>query len=177
MRKLVEKKGFTLIEMLACTVTLILIGLICSTGIRLATLSLQESSFESDSQMLESTLNMYMSDMLRHCTEVTIDGEGNVISFTNDTYYIDEGNFEIRSTAPEGMDAGYLICTSTLTLEGKDGTMVVNEGAYARTLYIKDFALKYDKEKAVFTGSYKIVSSEINSTKECVFSYRTIAMQ
>lgn len=166
MRKLKQKKGFTLIEMLACTVTLILIGLICSTGMNLATMSLRESTFESDSQMLESTLNMYLSDILRYSSEVKSDTDGTVISFTSDAYYIDEGNFVIED--------GYLFCTSTLALEGTKGIMIANEGVYANTLFIKEFALEYDSAKGVFTGSYVIASNVTDSTKTCEFSFRKI---
>lgn len=170
MRKIKNKSGFTLIEMLACTVTLILIGLICSAGMNLATMSLRESTFESDSQMLGSTINMYVGDILRHVTEVDVEADGTVRSFTNDSYYIDEGNFVIS-------EAGYLLCTSQLALESVEGTMLVNEGAYVGNLYIKDFTLKYDTEKKVFSGSYVIVSSLTTNTKLCEFSYRTIAIE
>jgi len=84
MRKIRDKKGFTLIEMLACVVTLLLIGMIVSTGMNLATMSLRETTFESDSQMLESTLNMYIGDILRHATDVKEDATG--VTFTNDAY-------------------------------------------------------------------------------------------
>lgn len=167
MRKLKEKKGFTLMEMLACTVTLILIGLICTAGMNLATMSLRESTFESDSQMLESTLNMYVGDILRHATEIVADEESKVESFTNDAYYIDEGNFFVD-------ESGYLRCSSQLALEGTQGILLLSEGAYAGNLYIKDFILYYDKEKEVFTGSYVIVSHMTESTRACTFSYRTI---
>ena len=177
MRKIKNNKGFTLIEMLACTVTLILIGLICSAGMNLATMSLRESTFESDSQMLESTINMYVGDILRHVTEVETEEDGTVVSFTNDSYYIDEGNFVISEKGSKELEAGYLLCTSQLALEGVEGTMLVNEGAYVGNLYIKDFVLSYDKEKKVFSGSYIIVSSLTTQTKLCKFSYRTIAIE
>lgn len=173
MRKLREKNGFTLIEMLACVVTLFLIGMIVSTGMNLATMSLKETTFESDSQMLESTLNMYIGDVLRHATDVKQDATG--VYFTNDAYYIDEGTFAIDLSKSEISGAGYLVCTSNLDEEGSAGTMLANEKTYAGTLYIKDFTLSFDETKGVFTGSYVIVSSATDTTKTCEFSYRTIA--
>ncbi len=175
MRKLKNKKGFTLIEMLACVVTLLLIGMIVSTGMNLAMMSLRETTFESDSQMLESTLNMYVGDILRHATEVKTDSFGDVTKFTNDAYYIDEGNFDIDLSKSEISGAGYLVCTSSLDETGSAGTLIANEGTYAGTLYIKDFTLTFNAEKGVFTGSYVIVSSVTDTTKTCEFSYRTIA--
>jgi len=71
--------------------------------------------------------------------------------------------------------AGYLVYTSNLDEEGSVGTRIVNEGAYAGALYIKDFSLTYDENKGVFHGSYIIVSSATDTTKTCDFSYRTIA--
>ena len=176
MRKLVSKRGFTLVEMLACVVTLLLIGMIVSTGMNLATMSLRETTFESDSQMLESTLNTYIGDILRHATEVEADVDGTVKSFTNDAYYIDGGNFSIDLSVSEISGAGYLTCTSRLE-DSQYGTLVANEGTYGGALYIKDFTLTYDAEKGVFTGSYVIVSSATDITKTCEFSYRTIAMR
>ena len=166
MRKRRCQKGFTLIEMLACVVTLILIGLICTTGMNLASISLKETTFESDSQMLESTINMYLSDILRHATDVEVDANQTVVCFTNDTYYIDKG--KLRA------DDGYLVFSTKLSLDETKGAMIVNESAYAGTLSIRDFVLKYDSEKGVFSGSYRITSSEIERTKLCEFSYRTI---
>lgn len=188
MRKLRQKKGFTLIEMLACVVTLLLIGMIVSAGLNLATMSLREVTFETDSQTLRSTMDMYIGDILRHATDVKandgkahegatdlyIDPLNNTYMFTNDAYYIDNGAFGIDLRGSEKEGAGYLVCTSTLA-DDPMGVMVANKGAYAGNLAIKDFKLSYDASKGVFTGSYIIVSSATDTTKLCEFSFRTIA--
>lgn len=174
MRKIRDKKGFTLVEMLACVVTLLLLALIVSTGTNLAMMSLRETTFESDSQMLESTLNMYVGDILRHAKDVKTDSFDQVTEFTNDVYNIDDGNFGIDISKSSISGAGYLVCTSSLD-ESLTGTLVANEGIYAGSLYIKDFSLTYDETRGVFTGSYTIVSSSTSATKNCEFTYRTIA--
>lgn len=184
MRKLKQKKGFTLIEMLACVVTLLLIGMIVSAGLNLATMSLREVTFETDSQTLRSTMDMYIGDILRHATDVKDNDDKahqgatdlvvSDIMFTNDAYYIDGGAFAIDLSVSDISGAGYLMCTSTLADEPK-GVMVANKGTYAGTLFIKDFTLTFDASKGVFTGSYTIVSSATDTTKLCEFSYRTIA--
>ena len=166
MKKLKNNKGYTFVEMMACVVILLLVALISGTGMNLALNNYNLQVFESDSQMLESTLNMYLSDILRYSSEVKSDTDGTVISFTSDAYYIDEGNFVIED--------GYLLCTSTLALEGTKGIMIANEGVYANTLFIKEFALEYDSAKGVFTGSYVIASNVTDSTKTCEFSFRKI---
>ena len=177
MRKLKNKKGFTLVEMLACVVTLLLIGMIVSTGMNLAMASLRETTFESDSQMFESTMNTYIGDILRHAKvdKVETIGEKTVITFTNDAYYIDQGNFVIDTSSSGIEGAGYLVCTSERDGIGSAGTMVANKGTYAGTLFIKDFELNYDASKHVFNGSYVIVSNATTSTKTCEFSFRSIA--
>lgn len=172
MRKLKNKKGFTLVEMLACVVTLVILCMIITTGSNLATMSMNESLFESESQMLESTLDLCIGDILRHATDIEVTAEG--ITFTNDAYYIDEGSFAI-DTSDSGMTgAGYLMCTSKLDGTSK-GLLVANKGIYVRNMYVKSFELSYDAQKQVFSGSYVIVSKITDTTKTCEFSYRTIA--
>ena len=174
MKKIKSKKGFTLVEMLACIVTLLLIGLIVTTGMNLATMSMREKNFESNSQMLEETLNMYIVDILRYAIEVEEKEDG--IQFTNDTYYIDDGMFIIdESVCDEIAGAGYLMCTSELDDEDAKGTLVANQGLYAGNLFIKDFVLTYDAQTGVFCGNYVIVSTATETTKLCEFTYRTIA--
>lgn len=174
MKKIKNRKGFTLVEMLACIVTLLLIGLIVTTGMNLATMSLRETNFESNSQMLEETLNMYIGDILRYAIDIEEKEDG--IQFTNDTYYIDDGMFIVDTSVCNDIDgAGYLMCTSSLDDEGVKGTLVANQGLYADNLFVKEFTISYDAEKGVFHGSYVIVSNATETTKACEFSYRTIA--
>ena len=172
MRKLKNKKGFTLIEMLACVVTLLILCLIVTTGTNLATMSMNESLFESESQMLEATLNLCIGDILRHATDIEETDEG--VTFTNDAYYIDEGSFAIDTRNSGIAEAGYLMCTSKLDGTSR-GLLVANRGIYVKSMYVTDFQLAYDAEKHVFTGSYVIVSKLTETTKTCEFSYRTIA--
>ncbi|MBQ8519494.1 MAG: type II secretion system protein [Agathobacter sp.] len=176
MRKLKSKKGFTLIEMLACVVVLILIGGICSVGMNLATRSYNESVYESDSQMLEDTLNLYLCDILRHATSVQTEADENaeekdVISFTNVAYQIYDGHIEV-SERKDDKGGTFLVYESS----NGHGAMIVGENVYAGTLYISDFVLKYNPEKKYFTGYYTIQSSVLeNLEKTCEFTCRTIA--
>jgi len=73
MKKLSKKNGFTLIEMLACTVTLVLVATTCATCMQVAVKSYQTSLYESNSQMLEATLSLYMKDILRFASGVELD--------------------------------------------------------------------------------------------------------
>ena len=172
MKKIKSKTGFTLVEMLACVVTLLLLGMIVTTGMNLASASLRETTFESNSQMLEDTLDMYIGDILRHATKVEVDEEG--VHFNNDVYYIDKGSFVVDTSMSGITDAGYLVCTSSYD-EDSSGTLVASKGVYAGNLYIKDFQISYNEEKGVFSGRYIIVSNLVDTTKTCEFSYKTIA--
>lgn len=172
MRKLKNKKGFTMIEMLVCVVTLVLLCMIVTTGSNLATMSMNASLFESESQMLKATLDLSIGDLLRHASEVEeIDGK---IYFTNEAYYIVRGEMKVDTSESGITDAGYLICTSDID-GSKRGLLVANKGIYTNGMCITDFELSYDAQKSVFSGSYVIVSKFTNATKTCEFSFRTIA--
>lgn len=176
MKKIKSQKGFTLIEMLACVVVLLLIGGICSAGMNLATRSYNESVYESDSQMLEDTLNLYLCDILRHATSVQTETdagvtEKNVISFTNVAYQIYDGHIEV-SERKEGTGGTFLVYESS----NGQGALIVGENVYAETLYVTDFVLKYNPEKKYFTGYYTIQSTVVEGLeKKCEFTCRTIA--
>lgn len=176
MKKLKSKKGFTLVEMLACVVTLLLIGGICATGMNLAISSYNESVFESDSQMLENTLNLYLCDILRHATSIQTNGDTNaeeqdVLSFTNVAYQIYDGHINVSERTEDG-GGTFLVYES----KNGQGAMIVGENVYAGTLYIADFVLKYNPEKCYFTGYYTIQSSALeDAEKTCEFTCRTIA--
>lgn len=180
MKKRTCNKGFTFVEMLACVVTLILIAGIVSAGMNLAIKSYNESLFESDSQMLESTLNLYICDILRHATKIELEegtlesenGEQTVEGFTNVAYQIYGGNIKVMEKKDEGGGAFMVYET-----KNNAGVMLVGENVYANTLYVSNFTLKFNAEKGYFTGSYVIKSTVLeHASRECTFTCRTIAV-
>ncbi len=177
MKKLVQKKGFTLVEMLACIIVLLLVGGICTMGMNMATESYQRSVFESDSQMLESTIELYLCDILRHATDIYPKqveevAEQEVTSFTNVAYKIYDGNIQVTERTPSG-GGKFLVYES----RNGYGNMVVGEKVYAQTLYIEDFELRYNWESQCFTGRYVIKSTVLEDVaKECTFTCRSIAV-
>lgn len=167
MKKLKCKKGFTLVELLACIVTLLLIAGIVSTGSNIAMRSFNQSTYESNSQMLEDTLDMYLKDILRHARLIETDEEGKVVEFTNATYQIYEGMIVLDE------ETSYL---KYVTTEGGREVMLIAENMYAGTLYLSDFELNYDYEKKYFKGSYNIKSTMLEDVeRHCEFTCRTIA--
>lgn len=181
MKKIKNNQGFTFVEMLACVLTLLLIAGIVSAGMNLALKSYNESMYESDSQMLESTLDLYICDILRHATKIETEevdadpsrpGEKIVTGFTNVAYQIYGGNIKVLEK--EDDDGGAFMVYET---KNNDGVMLVGTNVYAGTLYISDFTLKYNEEKGYFTGTYLIKSTILeNASRECTFTCRTIAV-
>lgn len=175
MRKLAKNNGFTLVEMLACMVVLLIIGAMCNTGMRFAFNSYQKSIFESDSQMLEDTMNMYIGDILRHATDIDTDG-ANVTSFSNAQYRIHDGNLVLQQ---KGIDSEEYYMAYTTIRDGEVFTFAVaGENVYAKTLYIdpESWHLEYNTSTGVFTGGYTIKSTILeNASRECIFTFRTIA--
>lgn len=171
MRKLKKnQKGFSMVEMLVCVVTLLLVGGICSTGMGISIKSFQESRFESDSQVLESTLSLLFSDIFRYATEVNI---GTGVYFTNIEYEINNGTLLIGAEEGEYKDCFMIQKNST---GGRQ--MLVGKNVYAENLYVSDFLLCYEETTGVFTGSYKIQSRVRDDlSKDCSFSYRRIVLQ
>lgn len=169
-KKLKNNKGFTFIEMLACVVTMLLISMICSVGLDMASKSYRESVFESNCQMLESTVDLQVGDILRFATSVQTDASGNVTTFTNKTYRIEKGKLEVSPRS--GDTGGYFM----VYLKDSDttGYMVLNESAYADSMYIENFTLTYDESTGVFSGTYTIKSTQLGGLKrDCTYAYRT----
>lgn len=163
MKKLKNNKGYTFVEMMACVVILLLVALISGTGMNLALNNYNLQVFESDSQMLEATINMHLGDILRHTTSVT-ETEDTVTGITNSSYQIYNGNIIIE----EGVF--YIVKNAE-----DPAVHMVNTASYANNLYVDNFTLTYDVSTGVFTGTYTIKSNTVqNASKECTFSYRRI---
>ena len=168
MRKVKSKKGFTLVEMLVCVLTLLLVGAICATGTGISIKSYQESRFESDSQMLQSSIDMIFSDILRYATEVNTDSG---VVFTNKEYDIANGTVLIAAAGDNGENR-FVIKKNPTTAE----SLMLGDNVYAGNLEVSDFELSYNSTTGVFSGSYKIKSTIMNdAVKNCEFTFRSIS--
>ena len=161
MKKLKNKKGFTLIEMLACTVTLVLITLICTTGMNMATKSYNESMFESNSQKLEYMLNLSVGDILRYSHNITVNG--GTITFTNEVYGVYDGGLKLDGS-------GYFVLVKNAAKEA----FVIATANYVDGLYVGDFSLTYDSATNIYTGNYKIKSNLTSQERLVEFTYKSI---
>lgn len=161
MKRLKNKHGFTLLEMLACVVTLIMITLICTAGLNLSVKSYNESLFVSNSQMLESMLHTSIGDVLRYADSVNVTETG--VTFHNGNFDVTEGYFKVN-------DKGYVILAGAGNMEN----LLVGSKAYADGLRVDSFQLAYDAATNVFTGSYTIKSTVVAQTRQVTFSFKSI---
>ena len=127
MKKLKNNKGYTFVEMMACVVILLLVALISGTGMNLALNNYNQQIFESDSQMLEATLNMHLGDILRHTTSVT-EADGAVTGITNSSYQIYNGAITVE-------DGVFYIVKNA----EDPAVHMVNEATYLNNLYVDNF--------------------------------------
>lgn len=165
MKKLKNQKGFTMTEMLACVVALLLLTAICTMGTDLALNSYNRSMFESNSQMLESTLNTYLGDIVRHA-KFELDDEQKVKTITNSMYKLKKGRIGITD---EGRIRIYKDVNDTT------GVLLLNEKVYTNALKVSSFELQYkvDSDGQYITVIYTIESTVVEGlTKECDFQYR-----
>lgn len=85
-RKLRGRRGMTLVEMLAASVVLILLGLMLHTGLLMAQSSYRVMTGEAESQLLLSTLSDLLSNELRYARDVAVDGSGALTRYTSVNY-------------------------------------------------------------------------------------------
>lgn len=167
MNKCKDKKGFTLMEMLVCVITLIIICLMCTTGMNLATKSYNDSMFEAHSQMVETMLDSAVGDLLRFSSKVSVSGEE--IIFTNSTYGMEQGTLTLN-------DKGYFVLKKS---SGKE-VLLLASSAYVDGMYIDISTegggpwLTYDADTHVFTGSYKIKSKTTTKVKDVNFTFKSV---
>ena len=160
MNKCRDKKGFTLMEMLVCVITLIIICLLCTTGMNLATKSYSDSMFETQSQMVEAMLDSAIGDLLRFSSDVSEAGEE--VVFTNSTYGMVQGTLTVN-------DKGYFLLKKGNNKEA----LLLASSTYVDEMYIDEFDLNYDTATHVFTGSYKIKSKLTTKVKDVNFTFKS----
>lgn len=194
MKKWKSQKGFTLAEMLICVVILILLAGLCNTGTNLAMRSYNESLFESNSQMLESTLNMYLGDIVRHAElelETTLlmnpieSGNKGIKSITNSDYGMYEGQIVLEDgriyVYKLGVPSTETPSTETPSTEtpsteaDNTRTRLISDKVYTNALKISDFRLEYNETGKYVAGRYTIESTILSGLKrECNFKYKVV---
>ena len=184
MRKLKNNSGFTLIEMLAVVLILVIltmgIGRTMTAGIQIY----RDAIFEADSATLAGILNTSLGDVLRYCEDITEnpgtfeDASGSLIdkavvgfTFTNWEYGVEDAYFYIP-IQQGGASKGVLQMKS---ITNTDVIELVNSGSYP-DLVISGLKVEYVKETSgmhrngYFIVSYDIYSAENSQLKRHVES-------
>ena len=175
MKKLSERTGLTLVEMLVCTLILALLSVGIVTCMNSATDCYTDSMFRSDSASLEHNLNNILGDMLRYATDVAAGTEegypnsaGDMVPgvsavFTNEEYFKYAHGYFLLETESAAETNGKL---KIANLDDPEQQIdAVNNGAYGRSLTVSDFNCEFHpaggtQESSYFEISYVILSSE-----------------
>lgn len=194
MKKLKKNAGFTLVEMLAVVLILVILtmgmGKTMDAGVQIY----RDATFEADSATLSGILNTALGDILRYSTEIRIneataanptaaggfrDSTGTILLkedvgfvFTNYEYGIRDAYFYTQVFA-DNTSKGAL---QMRNLKNADIVELVNTGAYP-DLAVTNFVITYVEEGAegkrggYFEITYDIVSESHDNLKRNVTTY------
>ena len=173
-----SNSGFTLVEMLAAMAILALLTGIIAMGVNVGAKVYQQSTFVSESAVLEETIDNALGDPFRYMQCANASGT------TETTYRIvyrdDDKEGKIVSTEP-ALDAydpatgqlgsGMLYLRDSTKDGGSDnpGIKILNESAYT-DCKVENVACTFSEDKV--SGSYTIVSTvDPSMTKNCTFAF------
>ena len=161
MKKLKNKGGFTLIEMMAALLILVLMVVSMGYVMESASRVYEDSTFEAQSGSLSGILNTALGDILRYSYSVNEnpgvreDSAGNHISkadvgffFTSLDYGIRDGYFY----TPRQPDGSYQGVLQMRNLHDSSVVEVVNAGAYPN-MTVSDFEITYVAPGAKVEGA------------------------
>lgn len=161
MKKLNNKAGFTLMEMLVSIFVLVLLVMGIGTSMDSGLKVYRESMLYSDSGNLVGTINASLEDLLRYADEVKQSSTVGVV-FTNTEYGVVDAYFYTG----DAYDS-----VGTLQLQYNNGTLdLFSEGSYPN-LKIANFHITYAEAGNYFDVNYDVLGAIDN--KE-VRSVRTI---
>ena len=148
MRKLRDRRGITLTEMLCTVLIVLLLTALLVVGIRFASKTYTESMRLSEAQELCSTLTSVISDKLRFCGTVTQDENGGLTQI-----------FIQNVGSVEGKGDAFQI--------GEDGQLALGDrhllgsASYPKGLQVTAFTLRYDASTDIFSVTLDIVARDL----------------
>lgn len=129
-KKLRSHRGLTLVEMVAATGVLALLGLMLHTGLFMAQNSYAQMTEEAESQLLLSTLSDLLSNELRYARDTVTQNDGTLQRYTSINYG--------RNTTLSLNEEGQLMANDRLML---------SSGVYGNGVYsIEDLTIRYEEE-------------------------------
>lgn len=165
-QKLKRSNGFTLVETLVAVLILVMLSSIVGVGINTAMKTYRELIFTSESDILASTVNTALSDLLRFASyeEESSTDAGKVIFSNRDYYKVTNGSLDLSD--------GKIYINTDDTGSGNYNALV-NNGAYT-TLQVSDLKLNYDN--GIFLGSYTIEDRTGTLKKDVVYAFKSLKM-
>ena len=170
-KKLRSRGGLSLMELLVTIIILVLVLACITVGINMGINCYHKLMFESESQLLMSTLNTAIEDVLKTSENVVTD-EGKVTALDNlETYTVSSKDSNGIATTVSyykyGIEGGCISLTDGYvtyqrTSESTPQTLVTT-GIYSKNK-ITDFSLTY--AGSVFTYSYTVTNSTGTLTKD-----------
>lgn len=167
--------GFTLTEMLAALAVLVLLTSMIVMGVSVGMKTYQASTFESEAEILSSTINSALSDPLRTITWTTADGVR-----TYSIVYRDDAAGETLESPELTADNGQIVLTGKGTT---DSIPLLNKGAYGdcivtnaelNTLETSDSDASLETP-LVISGSYTI-QSKINPSLTHTYTFSFVSL-
>jgi prepilin-type N-terminal cleavage/methylation domain-containing protein len=160
-------RGFTLIETLVALLIVTLLTLSIVAGTSAAVSIHGESLFASESQILSSTLNTALGDVLHYAAYAPEASDGDTTAFSNPGYGILNGHFVEED--------GRLYINPSQTSDGGAATRLtlVSTGAYTN-LKVENFFMDYDEELGLFVGRYAITGRDGAQLKTISFVFRPV---
>ena len=159
MKKLRDRQGITLTEML-CTVLIVLLTALLVVGIRFAGKTYTESMRLSEAELC-STLTSVISDKLRFCGTVTQDENGGLTQI-----------FIQNVGSVEGKGDAFQI--------GEDGQLALGDrhllgsASYPKGLQVTSFTLRYDASTDIFSVTLEIGDRSRQTLSQTSFEVKRI---
>ena len=169
-KKLNKEAGFTLVEMLAATMVLILLAMMLGTGLQMTVLSYQKITAQSEVELMLSTAMNALADDLRFAR-----------NFDRGTYNIDTDDvpFTYKSDSFGGKihleldtGTGQIMAVDTTTTPAAPGKQFLSLGVYGvgkdnepRAYQVTKMTIKPDTDKNTFTISLEVKATADESIK------------
>lgn len=156
MNKLKNNKGFTLTELLAATLIMLLVSLGLATGVALSNKQFVVSIRESEAEELYSTLETILTNELRFTNDVVLKNNNEVKSFYSVTYNVKKGETSLlvldnEDKAVIGDKYGQL----ALGNSSSNCNRLIGSGNYSYDMGAKANII-YDINKKIFTVTLSI---------------------